>query len=76
MTTLNMDDALFRQAREVATERGESVDEFVAGAVRQAVSQSRVRRTVRNGLPVMVVNDGATKIDPSKVRDCLEEEGF
>jgi hypothetical protein len=35
-----------------------------------------VRRTVRNGLPVMVVGDNIILVDPVKVRQCLEEEGF
>ena len=35
-----------------------------------------VRRTVRNGLPVMIVSGDTPPIDPAKVRQCLEEEGF
>ena len=34
------------------------------------------RRTVRNGLPVMVVRGDLPPIAPAKVRQCLEEEGF
>jgi hypothetical protein len=44
--------------------------------LRKALAMVGVRRTVRNGLPVMVVSDGTCAIDPAKVRQCLEEEGF
>jgi hypothetical protein len=35
-----------------------------------------VTATFRNGLPVMIVSNGTPRIDPAKVRQCLEEEGF
>jgi hypothetical protein len=35
-----------------------------------------VRRRVCDGLPVMAVSDDTPRIDPAKVRQCLEEEGF
>jgi hypothetical protein len=44
--------------------------------LRKALSMVGVRRTVRNGLPVMVVSDNTPLIDPAKVRRCLEDEGF
>ena len=50
--------------------------QFVGEALRKALAMVGVRRTVRNGLPVMVVSDNTSAIDPAKVRQCLEEEGF
>jgi len=76
MSTLTVDDALYQRATEAAAAQGKTVDEFVSEALRQALAMVSVRRTVRNGLPVMVVSDDTPAIDLTKVRQCLEEEGF
>lgn len=76
MSTLTVDDDLYHQASEAAAAQGKTVDEFVGEALRKALSMVGVRRTVRNGLPVMVVHDDIPVIDPMKVRQHLEEEGF
>jgi hypothetical protein len=76
MSTLTIDDELYQRATEAAVAQGKTVDEFVGEALRQALSMVGVRRTVRNGLPVMIVSDDTLHIDPAKVRQCLEEEGF
>jgi 2-phospho-L-lactate guanylyltransferase (CobY/MobA/RfbA family) len=76
MPRLTVDAELYQQATEAAASQGKSVDQFVAEALRQALSRVSVRRTVRNGLPVMVVSGDVPAIDPAKVRQCLEEEGI
>jgi hypothetical protein len=76
MSTLIVDDELYQRASEVAAAQGKTVDEFVGETLRRVLSMVGVRRTVRNGLPVMVVSDDTPVIDPAKVRQCLEEEGF
>jgi hypothetical protein len=76
MSTLIVDDALYQRATEAAAAQGKTVDEFVGEALRKALSLVGVRRTVRNGLPVMVVSDATPAIDPAKVRQYLDEEGF
>jgi hypothetical protein len=75
MSTLAIDDELYQRATEAAAAQGKTVEAFVGEAVRQALAMVGVRRTVRNGLPVMVVSDDTPAIDPAKVRQCLEEEG-
>ena len=75
MTTLSVDRDVYDQAREAAAAQGQTVDEFVREALRKAVSATRVRRTERNGLPVMVVGEGVPPIDPDEVRRCVEDEG-
>jgi hypothetical protein len=57
VSTLAVDDELYRRAAEAAAAQGKTVDEFVGEALRKALSMVGVRRTVRNGLPVMVVSD-------------------
>ena len=76
MSTVSVDDTLYQQAREAAAAQGKTVHEFVGEAWRKALSMVGVRRTVRNGLPVMVVSNDTPRIDPAKVHQCLEEEGF
>lgn len=76
MPLLTLDAELYQQATEAAAAQGKSVDQFVDEALRQALSRVGVRRTVRNGLPVMVVSGDIATINPAKVRQCLEEEGF
>lgn len=76
MPSLTVDAELYQQATEAAAAQGKSVDQFVDEALRQALSRIGVRRTVRNGLPVMVVSGDIPAIDPVKVRQSLEEESF
>jgi hypothetical protein len=81
MSILRLDDQLFQQTTVIAAAQGKTVDEFVSETLRQAVGPAvphsgDVRRSVRNGLPVMLVNGAAPAIDPQKVRDLIEEEGF
>ncbi len=76
MPRLTVDAELYQQAKEAAAAQGKTVDRFIDEALRQALSRVGVRRTVRNGLPVMVVSSDIPAIDPATVRQCLEEEGF
>jgi hypothetical protein len=76
MSTVTVEDALYQQVREAAAAQGKTVNEFVGEVLRKALSMVGVRRTVRNGLPVMVVSNDTPIIDPAKIRQCLEEEGF
>jgi hypothetical protein len=76
MSTLTIDDELYQRAIEAAAAQGKTVDAFVNEALRKALSMVGVRRTIRNGLPVMLVSNDTPAIDPAKVRQCLEEEGF
>ena len=76
MSTLTVDDELYRRAIEAAAAQGKTVDAFVDEALRKALTIVGVRRTVRNGLPVMVVSHDTPAIAPATVRRCLEEEGL
>ena len=57
MSTLTISDELYQRATEAAAALGKTVDEFVDESLRKALSMVGVRRTVRNGLPVVVVSD-------------------
>src|SRR2546425_4350794 len=73
MSTLTVDDELYQRAAEAAAAQGKTVDEFVGEALRQALAMVGVWRTVRNGLPVMVVSDDTLPIHPAQVPQGLEE---
>jgi hypothetical protein len=75
VTTLLIDDELGRQVSQAATARGQSVEEFVSGVLRDAVNGVEISRTTRGGLPVMKVIP-PTPIDPRVVQRTLQEEGF
>ena len=77
MTTLTIDEELGRLLGEAANARGKTVEQFAGEALRRAISENGgVRRTMRNGIPVMLVGDEQAVIDPEKIRRCLEEEGL
>ena len=81
MSTVNVDETLYLRTIEVAKSQGKTVDAFISETLQQAVGQATppagiVRQSTRNGLPVMLVNGTAAAIDPQKVRESIEEEGF
>ncbi len=77
MATVTIDDELGRLLTRVASARGKTLEQFADEALRRVISENRgVHRTVRNGLPVMVVSDERAIIDPDKLRRSLEEEGL
>jgi hypothetical protein len=76
MATVTVDDALYQQDQEAAAAQGKTVHEFVGEALRKALFMVGVRRTVRNGMPVMVVSNDTPIIYPAKIRQCLEDKSF
>ena len=77
MTTLTIDDELGRLIGEAAVARGKTLEKFADEALRRAICEDGgIRRIMRNGIPVMLVSDEHTGIDPDRVRRSLEEEGF
>jgi hypothetical protein len=77
VATLTIDDELGRLVSQAAAAQGKTLDEFVGEALRLALAAlPNTRRIVRNGIPVMLVPDESAEIDPTRVRRCLEEEGF
>ncbi len=77
MVTVTIDDELGRLLSQVASVRGKTLEQFADEALRRAISENGgVHRTVRNGLPVMVVHDERPTIDPDKIRRWIEEEGL
>jgi len=77
VTTLTIDEELARLLVEAASARGKTLEQFADEALRRVISENGgVRRTARNGIPVMLVGDEQAAIDPEKIRLCLEDEGL
>jgi len=76
MSSLNVDTKLLQETKAVAAAQGKTVEEFVEEALRQAVRSVVPQQTLRNGLPIVIVNGSAPAIDPLKVRQSIEEDGF
>lgn len=81
MSTVNLNDSLYQRTLGVAQTRGQTVDEFVASTLEQVIGEeekpaSGIRFGTRNGLPIVVLDESAPRIDPKAVREFLEEEGF
>jgi hypothetical protein len=61
----------------VALPEGTAVSVAVASrSVPGMPADPGVRQTMKNDLPVMLVNDRTPPIDPAQIRRSLEEEGF
>jgi hypothetical protein len=74
---VTIDDELGRLLTQVASERGKTLEQYADEALRRVISENGgVHRTVRNGLPVMVVCDQRAPIDPDKIRRWIEEDGL
>jgi hypothetical protein len=77
VTTLTIDEELGRLLGQAANARGKTLEQFAGEALRRAISENGgAHRTMRNGIPVMLVGDEQAVIDPEKIRRCLEEEGL
>ncbi|MBW3541001.1 MAG: hypothetical protein KY476_12080 [Planctomycetes bacterium] len=76
MTTVAVDDELYQRATEAASALGKTVNQYVEGVLRRAMSGAAVHRTWKNGLPVLVPDDETPPIDPHVVRRQLEEYGL
>ena len=76
MSNLTVDDQLLQRTSEVAAAQGKTVEQFVAEALQQALDRIALRRVFRNGVPTIVSDGTLLPIDPAKVRQAIEEEGF
>ena len=75
MATFTVDPTLYQQACEAAAAQGKTVEAFIDETLRQALAVAGLRRTMRNGLPVMMVSPETPAIDPAQVHQWMEEEG-
>lgn len=76
MASVLIEDELCRRAKAAAEANGETLEYFVAEALRTAVlSTNTAQKTYRNGLPTYHVVGDWDGIDPAAVRREIEENG-
>ena len=76
MSTLSLDDFLYKRTAEAAAAHGMTVDAFVAETLRAALERESIVRATRSGIPTLVVAPTVPLIDPQRVQSSLAEEGF
>jgi hypothetical protein len=72
-TTLAIDDDVLAAAKEMAASERKSVGEVISALARQALRPTASARTMRNGVPLLVVRPGAPRVTSELVRQLQEE---
>ncbi len=72
-TTLAIDDDVLAAAREMASSEQKSVGEVISTLARQAMRPTAPVRSTRNGVPLLAVRPGATRVTSELVRQLMEE---
>jgi hypothetical protein len=72
-TTLVIDDDVLSAARAMAVVEKRSVGEVISSLARQALSPAKHKFKTRNGVPLLKVRKGASRVTPELVRQLREE---
>lgn len=72
-TTLTIEDDVLAAANELATRQGKSVGEVISSLARQALRPKRSAKRTRNGVPLLPVRPGATRVTPELVNQLRDE---
>ena len=72
-TTLVIDDDVLTVAREIAARERKSVGEVISSLARIALRPTTVGLKSRNGVPLLPVRAGATRVKSELVRQIQEE---
>ena len=72
-TTLVIDDDVLSAAKEMAAVENRSVGEVISSLARRALSPEESKLKTRNGVPLLRVRKGATRVTSELVRQMREE---
>jgi hypothetical protein len=72
-TTLAIDDDILAAAKEMARAERKSVGEVISALARNALRPVNGRHKKRNGVPLLPVRDGVTRVTSELVRQLQEE---
>jgi hypothetical protein len=72
-TTLAIDDDVLAAVKELAATEHKSIGEVISALARQAMRPAPSRRSTRNGVPLLRVRSGATRVTSELVRQLQEE---
>jgi len=72
-TTLVIDDDVLSAAKELATIENKSVGEVISSLARRALVPPESKHKTRNGVPLLKVRKGATRVTSELVHQLREE---
>jgi len=72
-TTLAIDDDVLAAAKEIAATERKSVGEVISALARTAMRPNSSSRKTRNGVPLLPVRPGASRVTSELVRQLMEE---
>jgi hypothetical protein len=72
-TTLVIDDDVLSAAKEMAALENKSVGEVISSLARRALSPEESKLKSRNGVPLLRVRKGATRVTSESVHQLREE---
>lgn len=72
-TTLAIDDDVLAAAKEMAASERRSVGEVISALARAAMRPAPASRATRNGVPLLPLREGASRVTSELVRQLMEE---
>ena len=72
-TTLAIDDDVLTAAKEMAAAQNKTVGEVISSLARQGLNPVKSRRKTRNGVPLLPVRTGISRVTSELVRQLREE---
>jgi hypothetical protein len=72
-TTLTIEDDVLAAAKELADREGKTVGEVISGLARQALRPAKAARNKRNGVRLLPVRPGASRVTPELVNQLRDE---
>jgi hypothetical protein len=72
-TTLVIDDDVLSAAKEMATYENKSIGEVISSLARRALSPPESKAKRRNGVPLLKLRKGATRVTSELVQQLREE---
>jgi hypothetical protein len=72
-TTLAIDDDVLAVAKELAATERKSIGEVISALARNGLRPASTERQFRNGVPLLPIRPGGTKVTSELVRQLMEE---
>jgi hypothetical protein len=72
-TTLSIEDDVLAAAKELAAREGKSVGEVISALAREALRPKKTGRRTRNGVPLLPVRSGTTRVTLELVNQLRDE---
>jgi len=74
-TTLAIDDDVLTAAKEIAAAQNKTVGKVISSLARQGLNQVKSRRKTRNGVPLLPIRSGRSRVTSKLVGQLREDLG-